>query len=165
MTDARIFRNYIRELQANTSRGDATEHTHRPALKTLLEAAQPGIIATNEPRRIACGAPDYSISAEGFTVGYIEAKDVGVSLDAVERDEQLERYLANLPNLILTNYTEFRWYVDGDRRLSATLATKNRSGNLTANREGISDTCELREYDSIACWDMMNTIRPRHLGK
>lgn len=143
MPTAAIFQDYIRELQANIARGDATEHTHRAALKTLLEAAQPGIIATNEPRRIACGAPDYSISAQGFTVGYIEAKDVGMSLDAVENDEQLKRYRANLPNLILTNYTEFRWYVDGSRRLTATLGTENLSGALTTDGKGISDTADL----------------------
>jgi hypothetical protein len=32
--------------------------THRPALKDLLEAFYPGVIATNEPKHIKCGAPD-----------------------------------------------------------------------------------------------------------
>ncbi len=32
------FENYIKEINNAYLRGDATEHTHRPALKTLLEA-------------------------------------------------------------------------------------------------------------------------------
>ena len=36
------FRAYLRELRANLAAGNATEHTHRPALKTLLEAAVAG---------------------------------------------------------------------------------------------------------------------------
>ena len=154
MANASAFREYIRKLNDALSKGNATEHTHRPTLKDLLEADDNGIIATNEPTRIECGAPDYSVSTNGMTIGYIEAKDVGISLDAIERDSNLKspntqngaqfrRYRDALSNLILTNYTEFRWYVDGERRLSATLAYDNRKGRLTANREGISATDDL----------------------
>ena len=34
--------------------------------------------------------------------------DIGSDLDRVESDEQLKRYRAGLPNLILTDYVEFR---------------------------------------------------------
>ena len=153
MTATKLFRNYVRELNENISADNATEHTHRPALKTLLESVRAGITATNEPARIECGAPDYSISFSGLTIGYIEAKDIGVSLDAIERDanrknpnsangRQLKRYRDALPSLIFTNYAEFRWYVNGERRLSATLADDGGVG-LTASREGISETDEL----------------------
>ena len=109
MPDTNAFRDYIRNLQDNLVRGDSTEHTHRPALKILLEAAQPGIIATNEPARIECGAPDFAISANGLTIGYIEAKRCNISLDAIERSsnrknpnsdngKQLKRYRDALPN-------------------------------------------------------------------
>ncbi|MHB1200152.1 MAG: hypothetical protein ACYCZ6_11455 [Polaromonas sp.] len=30
---------------------------NRPALQTLLESSLPGIKATDEPRRVACGTP------------------------------------------------------------------------------------------------------------
>ena len=39
MVDSSGFRKYFNGLQANLSRGNATEHTHRPALKRLLESA------------------------------------------------------------------------------------------------------------------------------
>jgi hypothetical protein len=64
------------------------------------------VTATNEPKRSECGAPDYSVwEAAGhgpITIGYLEAKDVDSPLDAVERTEQMKRYLPALDNLILT---------------------------------------------------------------
>src|SRR3989442_15930015 len=85
---------YIRKLERALKRGDATEHTHRPALKDLLEAVNDKILATNEPKRSECGAPDYIISRkrDHLTLGYIEAKDIGTELADAERDEQLKRY-------------------------------------------------------------------------
>lgn len=121
------FTRYLHALESALQAGDATESTHRPALKSLLEAMQDAIVAVNEPKRIACGAPDFAVrrtnaSGQGVTIGYIETKDIGMSLDAAETTDQLQRYRANLPNLILTNYLEFRWYVDGARQQDARLA-------------------------------------------
>ena len=42
---------YHRQIERELKQGDATEHTHRPALKDLLESFATGITATNEPRR------------------------------------------------------------------------------------------------------------------
>jgi hypothetical protein len=121
------FTRYLHALESALQAGDATESTHRPALKSLLESLQQGIVAVNEPKRIACGAPDFAVrridaSGNGVTLGYLETKDIGAPLDAAEMTDQLHRYRANLPNLILTNYLEFRWYVDGARRQIARLA-------------------------------------------
>ena len=126
------IRNYLRQLDSALKRGDATEHTHRPALKELLEALDAGIAATNEPKRSDCGAPDYVISRqrEGLTVGHVEAKDVGVDLGKEERGEQLGRYLPALPNLLLTDYLEFRWFVQGQRREIVRLAKVDADGRV-----------------------------------
>lgn len=48
MPSPNAFHEYLRELRANLAAGNATEHTHRPALKTLLEAAVAGVVATND---------------------------------------------------------------------------------------------------------------------
>ncbi len=104
---------YLRDIEKNLKRGNATEHTHRPALKALIEAAGERVTATNEPRRIECGAPDFIITRGQIPLGYIEAKDVGTGLDAIEKSEQMKRYLASLGNLILTDYLEFRWVCSG----------------------------------------------------
>ena len=153
MADASIFRDYVKELQAAVSLGNATEHTHRPALQTLLQSAVDGIVATNEPKRVECGAPDYAVSRNqgSLIVGYVEAKDIGVSLHTIEQDsgrvnpstdngKQFKRYREALPNLLLTDYAEFRWYVDGERRATATLAAPDANGRLVLRTGGIDET-------------------------
>lgn len=132
------FESYIEEIRNNLARGNATEHTHRPALKTLLESLQPGLVATNEPRRIKAGAPDYILTQGNIPLGYVEAKDVGENLSKTERSEQLKRYRKALPNLVLTDYLEFRWYVDGELRMEAQLA-EDRNGKLHPHKNGTED--------------------------
>jgi len=119
--DLKSVHEYMRAIEKELASGNATEHTHRPVLKTLIEKLADGITATNEPRRTECGAPDFVVTKGAFQVGHIKAKDVGKSLDEAEKTEQLKRYRDSLSNLILTDYLEFRWYVDGERRLSARL--------------------------------------------
>jgi hypothetical protein len=117
---------YLADLRKNLALGLATEHTHRPALKSLLESVGKGITATNEPKRIACGAPDFNVSRKTIPLGYVETKDIGTALGEMEKGrgplaDQFRRYLAGLPNWILTDYLEFLWYVGGEKRLTATL--------------------------------------------
>lgn len=121
---------YLKEIAGNISAGYATEHTFRPALKSLLESLEAGISVTNEPKRVACGAPDYIITRGMTPLGYIEAKDVGKNLDEVEKSEQMIRYLEALPNLILTDYVEFRWYSNRQYMCSVRLANVSRDGQL-----------------------------------
>ncbi|MBM3235898.1 N-6 DNA methylase [Candidatus Poribacteria bacterium] len=116
------FKNYLNAIKQNLSIDNATEHTHRLALKNLVEALVPDLTATNEPKRIACGAPDFIVTRGQVPIGYIEAKNIGVSLDAAEKSEQMKRYCESLNNLILTDYLEFRWYVEGEKRATAYLA-------------------------------------------
>jgi predicted helicase len=124
---------YVRKLERALKRGNATEHTHRPALKELLESLNDKIIATNEPKRSDCGAPDYVISRkrDQLSLGYVEAKDVGADLDEIARGDQLKRYFASLPSLLLTDYVEFRWFVDGKKRETFRLAQVSAGGKLT----------------------------------
>ncbi|MDR0327620.1 MAG: hypothetical protein LBI05_04915, partial [Planctomycetaceae bacterium] len=99
---------YITEIVRTHQRGDATEHTFRPALKTLVETFDPTITAANEPRRIACGAPDYILTKNQRPLGYIETKTIGKDINSKEYKEQFERYLAALSNLIITDYLRFQ---------------------------------------------------------
>jgi len=136
---------YIADVQRNLQAGIAREHTYRPALKTLVEALATGVTAFNDPKRVDCGALDFTVARDTkhgpLTIGYIEAKDIDTDLQAIERDaarkspttrdgEQLKRYLT-LPNLILTDYLEFRWYVDGQPRMPPVrLARPIQAGKL-----------------------------------
>ncbi|MBN2456413.1 MAG: hypothetical protein JXB29_07770 [Sedimentisphaerales bacterium] len=42
-----VFGKYLSEINKAYLRGDATEHTHRPALKALIETLARKITATN----------------------------------------------------------------------------------------------------------------------
>ncbi len=123
---------YLKALSRELERGRTTEHTHRPALKTLIESLG-NVLATNEPGREQCGAPDYVVTKSGpITIGYIETKDIGKPLDEIERSEQIQRYRKSLPNLILTDYLQFRWYVNGEPRKLAAFAETGKNGKLVA---------------------------------
>ena len=47
------FAPYLARVAADLKAGNATEHTHRPELQTLLEFSLPGIKATNEPASLS----------------------------------------------------------------------------------------------------------------
>ena len=127
---------YLRRIEADHQQGNDTEHTHRPALKALLEALNPRITATNEPKRIACGAPDLVINQKksGLLLGHVEAKDIGVSLNEAKKSDQLKRYLPALANLLLTDYVEFRWFVDGAERAKFRLGEVKSGGEIIPSR-------------------------------
>ena len=59
--DETVLRAYLSEIEKDYKKGIATEHTYRGTLKILLESLGDGISATNEPKRVKCGAPDYVI--------------------------------------------------------------------------------------------------------
>jgi predicted helicase len=134
---------YCKKIEAALKAGNATEHTHRPALKSFIESLDSGIIATNEPKRIKCGAPDFIVTRGEIPLGYIEAKDVSESLDNAEKSEQLARYRESLSNLVLTDYLEFRWFVLGEHRLTGRLATAGANGSLKAVKGGAEEVAEL----------------------
>jgi hypothetical protein len=142
-----VMTDYLVAIGAALAKGDATEHTHRPALKTLVESHGKKIVATNEPKRIACGAPDFAVSIAALTVGYIEAKDVGVSLTDALRSDQLKRYVKSLDNLILTDYLEFRWFTDGEQRLVARVAEVLPKGKLNKTKNGEADLARIMHQE------------------
>ena len=86
------IKEYLNNLNNHFKRGIATEHTFRGDLQQLLESIVPQIKATNEPRRIGCGAPDYVITHKDIPIGYIEAKDIDIDLKAKQYREQFDRY-------------------------------------------------------------------------
>jgi predicted helicase len=122
--------NYLSSIQKELVLGKTTEHSYRPALKTLIEKFSDKILAINEPKKIGCGAPDFLITSSKCPVGYIETKDVGNPLDLVENSEQVRRYLNGISNFVLTNYVEFRWYNGGQKRLTSRIANVDSNGKL-----------------------------------
>ena len=127
---------YLQTIQKIYQTQKATEHSYRPALQEFIQSFGDKLTVTNEPKRIACGAPDFVISQKFQELGYIEAKDIGVSLKKEEKSNQMKRYLGALGNLIFTDYLEFRWYVGGEFRSSASLGSFDKKGSFKADTEG-----------------------------
>ncbi len=124
------IKQYLRDVDKCHAAGDATEHTYRPAFQAMVQSFAKNITATNEPKRIACGAPDFIVNIKDAPVGYIECKDLGASLDETEKTDQLKRYFASLGNLILTDYLEFRYYVAGQPTMQVALARLDAKGRI-----------------------------------
>ncbi|WP_162501207.1 N-6 DNA methylase, partial [Dolichospermum planctonicum] len=114
--------NCIQDLQENLKSGG--ERSHYPSLKRLIEGLMMGINARIEEKGNQAGIPDLTIRKNERILGYIEAKDINIDLTKIEKTPQLKRYLeSNIgDNLILTNYLEFRWYVNGECEKTAKLA-------------------------------------------
>ena len=128
------FLNYIKDVNKRYATGIAREHAYRPSLQNLIESVIPDVLATNDPARIECGAPDFILSRRKIPVGYIEAKDIGDNLDKTEKDEQIKRYLG-LENLILTDYLEFRFYQNGEKVESVRIGDVTVSGQIKPRAE------------------------------
>lgn len=112
---------YLTEVQSLLSTGQATEHSYRSAVERLFKAR--GLTALNEPKQGAVGSrPDFEVS-NGRPIGHVECKDVGEDLQEVENTHQVVKYRESLPNLLLTDHLEWRWYVEGRCRGIARVGT------------------------------------------
>ncbi len=107
---------YLEKVRSKYATGDATEHSYRSALEGLFESAAPDLAALNEPKRVACGAPDFIIQRKGIPVGHCEAKDLHIDLNTLKADNlaQKKRYLKALSNLVYTNGLDFEFYKSGE---------------------------------------------------
>lgn len=151
MSKLEAMRTYLASVEQALKTGQASEHTHRPALEALLEAlGGPEVDAINEPRQIKCGAPDFIIVRGTVPLGHVEAKDVGLDLAKLERGEQLTRYRESLGNLIFTDYLSFRWYLDGELRLTADLPRPAANGRIRWNDDAASATMQLLDQFLLA---------------
>ncbi|MBP6721099.1 MAG: N-6 DNA methylase [Bacteroidia bacterium] len=113
---------YIDILNMRFQTGISREHAYRGDLQQLLESMLEGVLVTNEPARIDCGAPDYILTRKDIPVGYIEAKDIGIDLKSKSLKEQFERYKASLTNLVFTDYLDFHFYRDGQLTTTVKIA-------------------------------------------
>ncbi len=147
--DLKPFTGYLQSIEKTLADGHATEGSHYPALKSLLESLSPGLSATSLPDRIACGAPDFRLTRGPLTIGYVEAKPVGTNLAEIELGKgedgkRFKRYLEALPNLVLTDFLEFRWYAKGKRRALHSLGSLLQ-GKVKSDKAGKKDVAALLE--------------------
>jgi len=131
-----LFKNYLQNLAGVAERGDAREESFYGTLAGCLEqfaekTGLPGVHITTFPKSTDAGNPDFRVwNGRDRVTGYIEAKNpFEGNLDHIEGSEQLQRYRSTFPNLILTNFYEFRLYREGqsiDRVLLARPVIQSR---------------------------------------
>lgn len=111
---------YMKGIFKVTQKGDAREESYYKTLATLIEDFARSISrakteVTILPKKTEAGNPDFRVwDGTQHIIGYIEAKPPRQeNLDNIEESEQLQRYISAFPNVILTNFFEFRLYRDG----------------------------------------------------
>jgi hypothetical protein len=116
-----MLKRYLNNLQVTINRGDAREESYYKHLEGLiLEFADDNklkkVNITILPKKTEAGNPDFRVwDGSNHITGYIEAKDPSfTNLDTIQETEQLKRYRYTFPNVILTNFYEFRLYRDGE---------------------------------------------------
>ena len=115
-----MLKTYFKRILEIARRGDAREETYYSSLEELLKSyassiGKGGAHVTTLPKKTEAGNPDFRVwDGRQNIVGYIEAKKlIEENLDYIADTEQLKRYLKTFPNLILTNFFEFRLYRNG----------------------------------------------------
>ena len=137
------IRDYLNQIQEKYKTDMAREHAYRPALQELLESVDSGLNAVNDAARTEIGMPDFVVLRQPGNVplGLVEAKDIGNQLSRTEKTPQLKRYMKH-GNLMLTNYLEFRWYVNGEKRETVRIA-RIRKGKIVRIPGAYDDLLDL----------------------
>jgi predicted helicase len=120
---------YAKEVAELLKTGHAKEHAYRPALEQLMNSIE-DVRSVNDPKKSAHGNPDMVFLKKSnldVILGYAEAKDIDVSLDKAETTNQMRRY-SGYDNLFLTNYLEFRFFLNGVKQNTVTI------GNFTGTK-------------------------------
>ncbi len=101
---------YLKSVASKFTHTETSEMGYRTDFEILLN----GIFETIKVQRIGHderaaegNKPDFVVINNSVPILYIEAKDIGVPLDKVEKSEQMARYYG-YTNLVLTDYLEFQ---------------------------------------------------------
>ncbi len=114
-----MIKSYLKNIAKTTAQGDAREESYYAHFSNFLSEFAQSIDRsqtqiTTLPKKTEAGNPDFRVwDGKQHIVGYIEAKVPGENLDVIENKEQLKRYRSVFPNLILTDFYEYRLYRDG----------------------------------------------------
>ncbi|GAA8827726.1 DNA methyltransferase [Helicobacter pylori] len=106
-----MLKEYLESIKDLTP--EKNELTHRLFLHNLLNRLKnhfnKEFKIEHEPKRDQGSQPDFRVSFQGFNIGYIENKRVGVNLSQLLKEDQIRKYLELNPNLMLTDYLNFMW--------------------------------------------------------
>ncbi len=115
-----MLKSYLNEIYKIYINGDAREESYYSTLSNLIKkyaksTRKNKIEITILPKKTDAGNPDFRVwDGSQHIIGYIEAKaPTQTNLDRIQASEQLQRYINTFPNVILTNFFEFRLYRSG----------------------------------------------------
>jgi predicted helicase len=110
-----LFTQYLNEVSSKYKNINTSEYGYRTPFESLLKEIFSEIKIQeiiHDGKAVGGNKPDFVLSKNKVPLLYIEVKDIGVSLDKIEKSEQLARYYG-YDNLVLTDYLEFRFYRNG----------------------------------------------------
>ncbi|GAA8946417.1 DNA methyltransferase [Helicobacter pylori] len=109
-----MLKEYLESIKDLTL--EKNELTHRLFLHNLLDKLKnhfnKEFKIEHEPKRDQASQPDFRVSFQGLSIGYIENKRAGTDLRKIvesEKNKQILKYLELNPNLMLTDYLNFAW--------------------------------------------------------
>jgi predicted helicase len=111
---------FISDVARILNNDDYREETFYNAFEQLMRSAGEELEVrkldvTTLPKKTDAGNPDFRIwDGIAHNYGYVEAKKPDADLDKIARSEQLQRYRNAFPNVILTDFFEYRLYKNGD---------------------------------------------------
>jgi len=106
---------YLKSVASKYAHKETSEMGYRTDFEILLNGIFESLKVQrigHDDKAIQGNKPDFVVIKNGVPILYIEVKDIGVSLDKVEKSEQMARYYG-YANLVLTDYLEFRFYRNG----------------------------------------------------
>ena len=165
----KLLKSYLQSIAEITRQGDAREESYYPALKDLLEALAQAqgktIQVTVLPKRTEAGSPDFRVwDGSHQVIGYIEAKAPGAKLEHVETSEQLRRYLHTFPNVILTDFYEFRLYRRGTLLEHALLARPFIAQTLKTKPPAEQVEALMRLFEAFFAFTLPPSLTPEALS-
>lgn len=110
-----IIQSYINSIASKYAHQETSEYGYRTDFELLLKGVFESINVSrfdHDAKAKQGNKPDFVVIKDDVPLLYIETKDIGVSLDKIEKSEQMSRYFG-YANLVLTDYVEFRFYRDG----------------------------------------------------
>ena len=110
-----LIQNYLNSIKVKYSYEETSEMGYRTDFEILLKGIFESINVSrfdHDARAKQGNKPDFVVINNDIPILYIETKDIGISLDKIEKSEQMARYFG-YENLILTDYIEFRFYRNG----------------------------------------------------
>ncbi|HEX3552985.1 MAG TPA: type ISP restriction/modification enzyme [Thermoanaerobaculia bacterium] len=115
---------YLDRIFETERREESREESFYPHLLDLFawyggERSRGDLGVTLIPRQTRECLLDFQVRRGERIAGYVEAKRPPANLDAIAESPQVRRYRATFPNLLLTNFRDFRLYRQGELALRA----------------------------------------------